>query len=284
MEPEPSGFARTYGVELLFETQPTLSPRELLGAIRKRRPDAESLDKTGEGKVLAFLHPDHSIRLKDGVIHPQTCVFPTEHPFQFTDAMSGDLGQSWSFPEAREIVGRCRHTILVTDLMASPLDYRERLELFQDALAGVLEVVPALAVHWRPTGQFIDPRRYLEAYKEGGSSRFFAGSLNVRFFNISNSPGDMVMDTLGLAALGLPDLQCHFRDLDPERVGALLSNTGFYIFEEGDVIENGHTLEGLEKGSRWRCQRENSLLQPSRLVLDLDPGPPYAAGMRNPGE
>lgn len=77
-------------------------------------------------------------------------------------------------------------------------------------MAGVLEAAPAAALHWRPTRQFINPERYLDAHREGGASRFFAGSFNVRFFNISNSPGDMVMDTLGLAALGLTDLQCHY--------------------------------------------------------------------------
>jgi Domain of unknown function (DUF4261) len=102
----------------------------------------------------------------------------------------------------------------------------------------------------------------------------------MRFYTISNSPGDMVMDTLGLAALGLPDLQCHFRGLEPGRVMALLSNAGYYVYERGDVIEVGHTIEGLEPGSRWRCRHEGSLLPPSRAVLDLNPGPPYAAGGR----
>ncbi len=280
MENAPGGFAQTYGVELLCETPPTPWLQELLGAIQGHCPAAEPLDKSGKGSVLAFVHPDHPVVLKGGTVHAQTCLFPTGKPFQVTDALSGDLGQSWGFPEAREVVGRCRHSVLVTDLMSSPLDYKERIGLFQGVLAGVLEVVPALAVHWRPTGQFIDPRRYLEAYREGGSSRFLAGSLNVRFYNISNSPGDMMMDTLGLAALGLPDLQCHFRDLEPGRVASLLSNTSYYIFDRGDVIEDGHTVEGLPDGSRWQCQHEVSLLQPPRVVLDLDPGPPHAAGGR----
>lgn len=280
MEQATGGFARTYGVELLCEAQPALSLKELLGAIQQHLPAAEPLDRSGEGTVLAFVHPNHMVRLKDGAIPAQTCIFPTDKPFQLTESLEEDLRQSWSFPEAQEIVGRCRHTILVTDLMSSSLDYKERLGLFQGALAGVLEVVPALAVHWRPTGQFIDPGRYLRAYRESGASRYFAGSLNVRFYNISNSPGDMMMDTLGLAALGLPDLQCHFRGLEPGQVAAMLANTGHYVFEQGDVIEDGHTVEGLEPGSRWRCQHEDSLLPPARVVLDLDPGPPHAAGGR----
>jgi len=275
------GFARTYGVELLFEERPSLSPEILLRSVRARRPAAEPLNKSGGGTVLAILHPDHPVQFADGTAPAQTCVLPTDAPFQLTEALEDALRQSWKFPEAREVVGRCRHTVLVTDLMSSLLDPGERLELFEDTLAGVLEVAPAAAIHWRPTGQFISPSAYRNAYREGGASRFFAGALNVRFYNISNSPGDMVMDTLGLAALGLPDLQCHYRDLDPGRVAALLSNTAYYIFEKGDVIEDGHTVEGLESGTRWRCQHENSLLQPARVVLDLDPGPPHAAGGRS---
>jgi len=273
-------FAVTYGVELLFETPPEISKTAIARCMKKRCPGAELMDKDGSGNPLLFFHWDHLLELGDATIPAQTVVLQTDQPFEITDSLTEDLRQSWSFPEAREVIGRCRNMIFVTDLMTSELEYRERLELFQDALAAILEAVPALAIHWRPTGQFVDPQRFLEAYHEGGASRFFAGSLNVRFYKISNSPGDLLMDTLGLAALGLPDLQCHFRDLEPGKVAAVLANTAHYILENGDVIENGHTVEGITTDSKWRCQHENSLQKPSRVVLDLDPGPPHAAGRR----
>jgi Domain of unknown function (DUF4261) len=43
----------------------------------------------------------------------------------------------------------------------------------------------------------------------------------------------MLMDNLGLAALGLLDLQCHYRDLASGEVAAVLANTGYYIYENG---------------------------------------------------
>ena len=192
MDHPPGGFAQTYGVELLFETPPSLSLKPVLDAIRRHCPAAEPLDQSGKGTVLAFLHPDHVVQLKDATIPPQTCVFPTDEPFQLTEALEDDLRQSRAFPEAREVVGRCRHSVLVTDLLSSPLEYKERLALFEDALAGVLEAVPASAVHWRPTGKFVSPARWLQAYGEGGVNRFFAGALTVRFYHISDAPGDMV--------------------------------------------------------------------------------------------
>ena len=276
----PGGFAQTYGVELFYESFPKNSRTEIARCVKERCPGAEFVGDDEKAHSLLFFHRDHLVTLADAKLPAQTVVFLTDQPFRITEALTESLQQSWSFPGAADVVGRCRNTILVTDLMTSPLEYRERLELFEDALAGILEALPALAIHWRPTGRFVNPQRFLEAYDGGGSGRFFAGSLNVRFYNITNSPGDMLMDTLGLAALGLPDLQCHYRDLPPGQVAAVLANTGYYIFENGDVIENGHTLEGITVGSRWRCQHEESMLKPSRVVLDLDPGPTNAAGNR----
>ncbi|QEH35969.1 hypothetical protein OJF2_45270 [Aquisphaera giovannonii] len=280
MDQATGGFARTYGVELLFEWEPTLDADELLRAVRERRPSAELMGRPDEATTLGFAHPDLPVRMKDGSIPAQTHLLWTEKPFEFTEIAEEDLGQSWQFPEAREVVGLCRHRLLLTDLMSSPLPPADRLGVFEDVLAGVLRVLPASAIHWRPTGQFIDPDAYLQGYDKGGAARFFAGALNVRFYNVQDAPGDVLMDTLGLGALGLPDLQCHYRGLEPGRVAAMLANTAYYVFERGDVIEDGHTVEGPAPGSRWRCRHEESLLKPSRVVLDIDPGPPHAAGRR----
>lgn len=101
-------------------------------------------------------------------------------------------------------------------------------------------------------------------------------------FNINNvGPGEMVMDSLGLAALGLCDVQCHFKELDPNSVARALYNLAAYLFERGDVIEDGHTVEGATPGSKWRCRYEDALVPPARVVLDLDPGSRFAAGGRS---
>jgi hypothetical protein len=276
----PGGFAQTYGVELLYDALPKISRTEIARCVKERCPRAE-LAGDGE-KPLLFFHWNHLVKLADANLPAQTVVLPTDQPFTLTEAQTESLQQSWSFSGVADVVRRCHNTIIVTDLMSSPLEYRERLELFQDVVAGILEALPALAIHWQPTGQFVNPLRFLEAYQKGGSSRFLAGSLNVRFYNITNSPGDMLMDTLGLAALGLPDLQCHYRDLLPGKVAAVLANTGYYIYENGDVIEDGHTVEGITPGSKWRCEHEDSMLKPSRVVLDIAPGRPHAAGNRKP--
>jgi hypothetical protein len=107
------------------------------------------------------------------------------------------------------------------------------------------------------------------------------GIVNVRFFSVAGDDEAMVLDTLGLHVFGLPDLQCHFRDRDPGEIAGLLYATALYVFDAGDVIADGNTISGPDGEGRYVCRRETSLLEPSRLVLDVDLGDPYAAGVRD---
>ena len=90
-----------------------------------------------------------------------------------------------------------------------------------------------------------------------------------------------MLDTLGLHVFGLPDLQCHFRDRSPGEIAGMLYATALYVFDSGDVIGDGNTISGPDGEGRYVCRRETSLLEPTRLVLDVDLGDPYAAGQRD---
>lgn len=277
MSSEPGGFALTYGVELLCERPPSIRKPELLRALKRHCPGVAPLDGQEDSDLLAFIHTDHLVPMEDGALPAQTFIAASEEPFEISEALSAALEQSWS-PEVKKLVPRCRSSVLVTDLMSSTLEYRKRLALFQNALAAVLEVIPTLAIHWQPTQHVVAAQRFLEAYKQGGMPLFATGSLNVRMFRVGDSGDDMIMDTLGLAALGLPDVQCHFHGLDPAKVASVLGSTAYYQYEEGDVMQDGHTIAGTEPGSGWTCRREDSLLDPARVVMDLNPGPRFAAG------
>jgi hypothetical protein len=91
----------------------------------------------------------------------------------------------------------------------------------------------------------------------------------------------MVMDTLGLHVFGLPDVQCHFRNREPSEIATMLFSTAAYLFRSGDVIADGNTISGPQGQERLVCFREPALLEPRRLVIDVDLGDPYAAGRRN---
>lgn len=280
----PPGFLRAYPVELLCEDEPNWSPEALDAAVRKHCP---GVDVRSNPATTACFHPSFPIELKDETVCPQTVVMKAARGPDL-GALEPSLQQSWRFADARAVVGRARHTVVVSDLMSASLEPPMRLELLQRVLAGVLEVVPAIAVHWVASGQLTDPREVLAGLRKGEYASPQHGAINARMFRVGRygdevegkTNGDVVMDTLGLAALGLADLQCHFRQLDPQRVARVLLNTGLYLFENGPVIEDGHTVAGVTAKQQWVCRFEDALVGPARPVIDLNPGEPYAAGDR----
>jgi hypothetical protein len=280
MEPD-NAFAQTYGVGLLYDQPPTIDRQRLTDRMKHWCGDHVKLpDGADSSAALLFFHTGHQITLKDGSIPAQTVILQTDKPAK-SDLWDAALQQSWNWPDAKPVVARCRWMLDVRDMMSSGLPYRERIELFQNALAAVVETIPCRALYWWHSQQFIEPTGYLAARK-AQRDNLMLGALNVRLFNITDrSPGENLMDTLGLAALGLPDIQCHFRALDPNEVARVLFNTAYYLFEKGDVIESGHTIAGLDSDDKWICQHEISLADPSRPIIDLNPGQPYAAGDRS---
>jgi hypothetical protein len=165
--------------------------------------------------------------------------------------------------------------------MSSPLSHQARRKIIANGLLALLETTQVDLIYWAPTQQMLSPADVVERYSDPRElANPLHGFLNVRFFNISNSNGDMLMDTLGLNALGLTDFQVHYRGLEPDSVARFLYNLGAYAFEKGDVIDDGHTVDGVDKKTRWTCRRENSLVEPQRAVLDIDPGQPFAVGNR----
>ncbi len=240
--------------------------------------DLDSSDPTQADKAFVLFHKQHPITYSDRQMPAQTAILAADRPPQL-EAYRQDIQQSWRFPSAEELLRGCKQTVLVTELMARLLPPRDRISLFHGVLQATIEVTAPDALVFKHSQQVISAVDYLKACSTDPIRR--PGSLNVRFFNVSNSDGDMIMDTRGLHELGLHDLQCHFRNLEAKEVARVLLNTAIYIFDNGEVIKSGETVAGIQPDSKWRCKFENSILEPPRDVLDLDPGKPFAAGKRH---
>lgn len=236
-----------------------------------------SSDPKDADKSFLIFHTSHTVQYSDTAAPAATVILSGPQPTQLA-AYQGEIQQSWRCGRAAELLLGCQETRLVTEMLAGALSPQDRVTLFHGVLRAMIEVTRPDALVFRHAQQVIDPADYLTACE--AQSLLRPGSVNVRFFKITNSSGDMLMDTRGLTEIGLHDLQCHFRKLDPKRVAQVLYNTAAYVFEHGPVIESGHTVQGIEPGSKWRCQFENALIEPKREVLDLNPGDPYAAGTR----
>jgi hypothetical protein len=101
--------------------------------------------------------------------------------------------------------------------MARTLEPADRIEVFHGALRAMIETTAPIALVFKHSQQIVSAQAYLDAC--GEAPIFRPGSINVRFFNVSESDGDMLMDVRGLTELGLHDLQCQFEEslVGPER-------------------------------------------------------------------
>ncbi|GFZ33283.1 hypothetical protein CSC2_38090 [Clostridium zeae] len=273
----PNCFARTYGVEIFTENEPQIQVDELLIKLRRRCGDVELV--TNKDELILFAYKDHIVQYSDGQGPAQIAVMITDKKINM-EKLEMSFYQSWGWKDARSAAEKAAYTILVTDMMASGLDYTIRLELFQKTLYSFLEVVPCLAINWHLSQQIIDPEKYKENAPENEDYNLLFGSLNVRLFNIEGTENETLMDTIGLGALGLPDLQCHFKNIDVNRIANILYTYGDYIFKNGDVINDGETIQGLTVNDKWSCRHEISLLEPKRVVIDINPGEEFSAGNR----
>ena len=277
MGPAKQETGRTYGVELLFQSPPNLELDELTEALAGCCPQARVQATTS---TVMVYHDDAIIPYGDGIAPAQTAIIPTDMPLD-PRLLATALEHTWDWPEAGEIVANCNHRMLVTDMMSSDLDHQTRLEKYENTLLAVVETTKPDAIFWRPAGKIVSPDKFIRSMEADNPNAGVMTALNVRMFNIMNGEKDeIVMDTLGLGALMLPDLQVHFSDLNPDIIARHLYNSALFLFENGDIIQDGNTIKGIAPDEEWACTREEALIAPGRLVVDLDPGPPYAAGSR----
>ena len=184
-----------------------------------------------------------------------------------------DVSQTWGWEGAEAAVSACRYSLLVSEMFGDSRTPHERWDAMSGVVAELARLTDPTVLSWPQSQRVGNP----ELFTAGDLD----GLINVRYFSIANDPGVIVMDTLGLHVFGLPDVQCHFRDREPGEIATMLFSTAVYEFQSGDVIADGNTISGPWIDERLRCFHEPALLAPSRKVIDVDLGDPYAAGERD---
>ena len=255
--------------ELWFEQAPDLSDPRLLEVLRELSPDAEAQQ---DSLTVPYRNPTGNGQVAAGPAPLVTVVMPSS-PLGESGKQRPDVRQTWDWAGAEAAVARANAGVLVTELLVAGWSPQDRVTALSRVVDALARWSPPVAVWWPHSQKVSDPATL--------APDDLAGIVNVRFFTVAGDDEAMVLDTLGLHVFGLPDLQCHFRGRDPGEIAGLLYGTALYVFDSGDVIADGNTISGPDGEGRYVCRRERSLLEPSRLVLDVDLGDPYAAGVRD---
>jgi hypothetical protein len=296
----PAGDARrgeAYRVDLLYPGRPALDTDALAARVRGYCPHADVAAAAGGRPPVLVSHKDHLVPIDPrtdrepdafggeagpaAAVPARTVVMPTDGVVDVA-ALHAALGQTRDWDAAVEALARSTVRVVVTDLLAGDLEPRDRLALFEAVLLGVIEATRPAAIHWRPAGKLVDPAALLRASGSAEVDALPAAAINVRMYRVKQADRTrlpdqpLLMDTLGLAALGLPDLQVAFHGMDPARVAAHLYAVALYTLRHGGVVGDGDAIEGPGRGQEWVGRRGRSAVEPARPVVDFHPGDEYA--------
>ncbi|RYU76706.1 DUF4261 domain-containing protein [Hymenobacter persicinus] len=264
-EEEWGNYPQMLTAKLLFENAPVFDRQSILEELKKVFTEVDN------PSPQLFFFPEIRVELADKVIPAQCTIFFPDAGKVEAVVSPESFQQNWHWSEATKAAVACRYEVLLSDFMTRQLDYKSRLMLFMNFLTAVTKAMNPQVVYALGAQKLIAPADLVDSW-ENSEKRALHGLVNVRLFNVSNGvEGETILDTVGLYLLGLPDFQIRFTHLDESEVGQLLWNYAYYTYEQGDVITDGSTIQGLTPGSKWKCERQESLVAPERMVINIQP-------------
>lgn len=272
--------SEVFAMWLLFEEKP-------------KRPDAEVLhkalvDKFGDTEIISsgnelssFGIKKYTVSSEDGRI-PAQIIMGNVTSFEQNFISEKERTQLRDVENPEEFLRRCHYKMVISDMM-SGLDFKSRTSLLMDWLEIVVSLMPKCIGVWIPTGGKLISADFIRNKQIDDEDRFVCYCVNARFFNVVAGK-EMLVDTHGMCALGKPDVQCHFHTLSPDNVVNYLYNIASFICQSDEKIKDNDTIDGFDGDEiseevRWVCRYEDSMAQPMRPVIDINPGK-YSAGNR----
>jgi len=241
------------------------------------------IDRVSYDEENAIFAPKkYLVEFKDGKMPPQLLVSKCSEIRNFEiDYIARN--QMWDCPESEQILQECKYHVVAADFLGNAMDYKERAEMIMDFTEALVEMFPQCkAVLFQNSFKMFTRDKILN-HDIPKEMRFIYFAVNTRLFNVQGTD-EKVVDTVGMGLMGLPDVQYHFKDFDPNLVANHAYNIASYIFDNNCPIESGDVIDGIKDGKisrevAWKCQFENSLIGPKRPLLDICMGE-FAAGVR----
>lgn len=243
------------------------------------------------GEIDCFAHDDkmagaavkkYTAEFKDASLPPQ--IFITCGSFDGETIDEMHRSQMWDCQNDKDrILSECKFQIIATDMLAATLPPNDRADMLMDYMEALVELFPECeAVYFHNSGKMFLAEQ-IRRHEIPRRDRFIYFAVNARLFHIQGSDS-MIVDTLGMSTLFLPDLQYHFHSMDPNQVVNHAYNMASYIFENDNPIKNKDTIDSISNGEmnmqiQWQCHYEEALVQPARQVIDVCMNE-YAAGNR----
>src|SRR5258705_27538 len=204
-----------YAVQVLLLQPAVLDPAVVHGQLLGWRDDVQ-LIRPPRGDHFGFAIPTHDLPLLAHVFQ----AAPTAYATQLDEALQ------WSptWRERYEAVARCRASLVVSMIAHRAVNHATMLLAFLSVLDTVLASIDDLrptVLHWIPAQRVMPFSTYRLLRMELGPC---GPAINVRIAHVGGA--DTVADTIGLADLGLPDLQTLATGRDPPPLPFRLAHLG----------------------------------------------------------
>ena len=186
------------------------------------------------------------------------------------------LAQSWLWDDAEKALRNCRGVLQLQERLLAWVDPTRRVTAFRSVVAAVCEAMGPAAVVWPKTGVATSP----------DSTDGLLGFVGIRRLPSPESHDGWIVDTIGMEALNIPDLEVHFRNLDmggvvamvTEHADAFIAGTEFIADGDPLVIE-GLVPEDPDKELWFTARYLGATTDPlSRRIVGLIPPAPYGIG------
>lgn len=268
-------------VHLFMKEKCPMPDKEYMAAImEKHLGEIENVSYNEENAI--FAPKKYTVEFKDGKMPPQLLVAQCSEVKNFhIDDIA--RSQMWDCPESEQILQECKYHVIAADFLGNVLEYKDRAEMIMDFTEALVEMFPECeAVLFQNSYKMFTRDKVLN-HQIPKDNRFVYFAVNARFFRVRGTD-EMVVDTVGMGLMGLPDVQYHFKDFEPNLVANHAYNIASYIYDNNCPINSGDVIDGIKDGKisqevAWKCQFENSMIGPERTLLDICMGE-FAAGDR----
>ena len=191
--------------------------------------------------------------------------------------LGASLEQTWQWDNAGATAGTAPFCLSLSEVNTLHLTPASRLALFQKSLYALTAGLCPAALHFPQSQCLIDPEAYLE--NRPGAPEYFRlhGLVNTRIFVSRNSnAAELLMDTLGLHCLGLPDFQLRVTEENPDRaeLACRLCNLADYLCSDPGELQDGVLVSAADDApgaAPWALRRVPALMPPARVALELLP-------------
>lgn len=268
-------------MQLLFEEHCDMPKKEVMSSVmHKHLGEVENF--AYDEQMAAFAVHKYLAEFEDAKVPPQLMIMGCNE-FDVSQIGTMERSNMWNCEESEQILESCRYQVFVSDMMAAPLHYKERAELVMDFLEALVEMYPQCKAVYFPNSGKLFTAEAIRNHDIPREERFLCFAVNVRFFKIEGTK-DMLVDSLGMSTLFLPDVKYHFHGMSQNWVVEHAYDLLTYIYDNENPIKDGDPIDGIVDGAisrevMWKGQYELAIIEPERQVLDINMKE-YAAGGR----